>query len=104
MAVTITPNAGDVLNRNIKITLDAGDTSAAIFVSRQTVVTGYPGSGGTIRAEATWSLESEVNAGTARWQDWDGGAATAKYAQVLQNATAVRFIAATQSAVCEVAR
>ena len=102
MAVTITTDPGNP--NTIRVTLDAGDTTDYILCGREAVITGYPGGGGTIRAEATWSRLSEVQAGTARWQDWDAGAATAKNCQLLLNATAVRFIAVAQPAVAEVAR
>jgi hypothetical protein len=102
MAVTITADSSrpDI----IRVTLDAGDTTDPILTSRETVVTGIPGAGGTIRAQATWSRVSRVLDGQAEWFDWDFGAATARQAQMLFNATAVRFIAATAAAVGEVSR
>lgn len=86
----------------VKVTLGAGDTSTAVRVPDSCVVVCIPGSGGTMKAEATWSSLSDVNGGTATWHDWDAGTVSAKATQLLLHATAVRFTATTQAGVGEV--
>lgn len=103
MAVTITekPAAGGV-HKTIKVELGAGDTSPPIYTLPDCVVTRTPGGGGTLLAEATWSDRSDVEAGTAKWHDVNGGASAADEADGLWMATAVRFTAADAAGVCEV--
>ena len=88
----------------IRVTVAIGETTEPVFVSRETVVTVIPGSGGTMNAQATWSQAAIVRAGAANWFDWDAGAVSTRANQLLLNATAVRFIAATAAGVGEVAR
>lgn len=100
--MTITTDPGN--SSTLRVEVAAGATSAPIACSRETVVVALPGAGGTLRAEATWSLQSAVTAGTANWGAWDAGNVTSRTSQLLYNATAVRFVAATEAGVGEVAR
>lgn len=87
-----------------KVALTAGSTSSAILTPPSCVITCTPGGGGTMLAEATWSSQAEVAAGTATWFDWDEGTVSAKANQLLLHATAVRFTATTAAGVGEVAQ
>lgn len=93
-----TPPPGGVT----KVELTAGSTSSPIYTKSSAVITCTPGSGGTMLAEATWSLPAEVEAGTARWFEWDAGTVSTSTNQLLQHATAVRFTATTAAGVAEV--
>jgi hypothetical protein len=86
-----------------KIALTAGSTSSPVYTPDSCVISCTPGGGGTMLAEATWSLPAEVEAGTARWFSWDAGTVSAAANQLLQHATAVRFTATTTDGVGEVA-
>lgn len=88
----------------IKVSLTAGSVSSALYVRDSCVVTCSPGPGGTMLAEATWSNQTDVIAGTATWFDWDAGVVGAKANQLLTHATAVRFTATAASGVGEVAQ
>lgn len=86
-----------------KVELTAGSTSTPILTPGACVVTCVPGSGGTMLAEATWSSQDEVLAGTANWFEWDSGTVSSATNQLLQHATAVRFTATTAAGIGEVA-
>lgn len=86
-----------------KIELTAGTTSSPVYLGGpECVVACTPGIGGSMLAQATWSLRSDVEAGTANWSDWDAGTVTAAANQLLLRATAVRFTATTVAGVAEV--
>lgn len=99
MATTITHNSPVT-----KAAVGSGETSDPIYTPAECVIACTPGGGGSMLAQATWSLRSEVEAGTANWHDWDDGTVTAKATQLLLRATAVRFTATTAAGVGEVAR
>lgn len=106
MTVTVTKESLSESPRSngvTKVTLGAGDTSDPVYVPDSCVVCCVPGSGGTMKAQASWSLPTEVSAGTATWHDWDAGTVSAKATQLLLHATAVRFTATGQAGVGEVA-
>lgn len=86
-----------------KVELSAGSVSSHVFTPPRCVVACVPGSGGTMLAEATWSGQAAVLAGTANWHEWDAGTVSAAANQVLEHATAVRFTATTATGVGEVA-
>jgi hypothetical protein len=100
--MTVVINQG---NKVIEVSLDAGDTTQPIFTQNRgdVVVAATPSGGGTVNVQATWSNETDIFNGTARWFDWDAGATATAANQLLLKATAVRFIAAVGSAVGEVA-
>jgi hypothetical protein len=82
---------------NTRVALQAGETSPVFYLSvGETIVVACPGSGGSMLAEATWSMPREVQAGVASWIQWDPGTVTDKASQSLFNATALRFTATTQ--------
>lgn len=86
-----------------KVALTAGTVSSYIFTPPRCVIACTPGAGGTMLAEATWSPQADVVAGTANWHDWDVGTVSSADNQILEHATAVRFTATTQAGVGEVA-
>lgn len=86
-----------------KVELTAGSVSSHVFTPPSCVITCIPGSGGTMLADATWSPQADVVAGTATWFEWDAGTVSAAANQALQHATAVRFTATTAAGVAEVA-
>lgn len=90
--------------RKIKAVVSAGETTGAIYVSPDCVVAGYPGAGGTVLTQATWSSEADVAAGVANWQNWNSGATAVAASQLLLKATAIRVTATTAAATVEVAR
>lgn len=104
MAETITQSSPIVAPPGgvTKVALEAGDTSSPIYTPDSCVITCTPGGGGTMLAEATWSLPAEVAASTARWFSWDGGTVSSPTNQLLQHATAVRFTATTVAGIAEV--
>lgn len=101
MTTTVTTSAD---GRKISAAVPAGETSNPIFVGQDVVVACFPGSGGTMSAQATWSSVDAVNAGTANWLTWDAGSVSAGAAQALSMATAVKFTATTKAGVGEVSR
>lgn len=86
-----------------KVALTAGSTSSPVYTPDSCVIACTPGGGGSMYAEATWSLPSDVEAGTARWFTWNSGVVSAAANELLQHATAVRFTATAASGVGEVA-
>jgi hypothetical protein len=99
MATTITHNSPVT-----KAAVGAGETSEPIYTPAECVIACTPGDGGSMLAQATWSLRADVEAGNANWHDWDEGTVTDKATQLLLRATAVRFTATTEDGVGEVAR
>ena len=99
MTTTVTTAPG---GRKITAAVDAGTTTAAIFVGAQTAVAAIPGGGGTMLVEASFSTVAAVEGGTANWLSWDAGTVSSKTAQLLLNATAVRFTATTAAGVGEI--
>lgn len=87
----------------VKVALGAGETSSPIYVTPECVVVCVPGGGGTMLAQATWSLPADVAAGSATWHDWTPGTVAAKANQLLMRATAVRFTTTAAAGVGEVA-
>ena len=86
-----------------KVALTAGSTSSPVYTPDSCVIACTPGGGGSMYAEATWSLPAEVAAGTARWFTWSSGVVSAAANELLQHATAVRFTATVAAGVGEVA-
>lgn len=104
MTATVTTSAD---GRKVKVQVPAGQTSPAVMVSPDCVIAAFPGNGGSMYVEASWSSEADVNAGTANWAAWDqgtSGTVTAAAEQALYHATAVRFTATTATGVGEVSR
>lgn len=86
-----------------KVALTAGSTSSPVYTPDSCVIACTPGAGGSMYAEATWSLPAEVEAGNARWFTWNAGVVSAAANELLQHATAVRFTATSDVGVGEVA-
>ena len=80
------------------------ETTTPIYVGSKCVITAKPGAGGTMLAEATYSLPADVAAGTAVWFPWDAGASAIAAVQIVEFAVAVRFTAGAVAGVGEVAQ
>lgn len=92
MTTTVTKSTS---KRNVKVAMDAGDPAVPVFIPRSygdpVVVVAAPGGGGSsVLAEASWSLETEVTAGSATWIAL-GASATAKTKYEVNKPTAIRF-------------
>ena len=88
-----------------RIDLAVGETSPAQYLAPgETIVVCTPGSGGSMLAQARWSMPRERQAGAGEWLDWDQGTVTAKASQSLFDATALKFTASTQPGVAEFAQ
>lgn len=101
MATTYTKDGS---GQRVKASIPAGETSDAILLGSKASATAVPGTGGSMYAEATWSLPDDVNAGTATWHTWDAGTVFEKTTQIVETATAVRFTAIGATGVGEVTR
>ena len=82
----------------------SSEVTVPIFVGRSAVVVAVPGAGGSMLVEASFSMISDVLAGTAAWFPWDAGTVTVPTLQTLNRATAVRFTATTAAGCGEVAQ
>lgn len=92
-------------SKRITVTATPGDAYTPVILEQsQCVVTAIPGSSGTLQVLASWSDQAAVAANTANWFAWDAGTVSSPTNQLLQNATAVRFIATGSAGVGEIAR
>lgn len=99
--------SGDAVREDTggRVHVPAGGTSVAVRTNgKDAVVVAVPGNGGTMTVEATWSPASNVDGGDATWFAWDLGAVSAASNRVVENATAVRFKAATAAGFGEVSQ
>jgi hypothetical protein len=87
-------------------TITAGSTTSPIYVwdARGPVtLAALPGGGGTVNVQYTVSTVADIDAATATWHDWPGGAVSADTVDaILVPVTAVRGVAATADGVIEV--
>lgn len=85
-----------------RIDLAAGETSPTQYLSPgETIVVVNPGVGGTMLAQASWSMPRELQAGAGEWLDWDAGSVSVKTSQSLFEATALKISAATAAGIAE---
>lgn len=97
--------ASTILNEGptTRISIPAGESSPPIYISvAEAVVVVCPGGGGSMLAQASWSMVRELQAGVGEWADWDPGTVTTKTTQSLFNATAVRFTATAATGIAEI--
>ncbi len=88
-----------------RVSVPAGETSPSIYLAPGEVVVALtPGPGGTMIADASWSMVRELQAGAGEWATWDAGSVSAKTTQSLLNATAIRISATTAAGVAELRR
>jgi hypothetical protein len=108
--VTTEASVAPYPHEHVRCAVPAGETSPWQYTSFDAIVVCSPGAGGTMKAQATWSLPSVVAADNLNGSsnavafDWDSGTVSAKAVETLRRATAVRFVATTQAGVGEVAR
>jgi len=85
-----------------RIDLGAGETSPTQYLTPgETIVVVNPGIGGTMLAQASWSMPRELQAGAGEWLDWDAGTVGTKTSQSLFDAQALRFTATVAAGVAE---
>lgn len=103
--VTTDPYSG----RTTRVEIGAGETSPWLFVGPECTVVGQPGDGGTVMAEATYSLPDVVAADNKNGTShaipipWPAGSVTSVTAADVSHATAIRFTATGAAGVGEIA-
>ena len=103
MTTTVTRSQSG-LEHKVKFSVPAGETFVFNLSWSPCVVTGSPGTSGSVLVEATWSSHEDVSTGNALWYSWDAGTVASKNSQILEVATAVRFTATTATGTFEVSQ
>jgi len=107
MAVLSLDNDADSHRSSKQVTVLAGATSDIFIVGvEKPTISVFPGAGGTAKAQVSISPLSDIRieAASVNWIDWALGDVAVDSSDVpLGVINAVRFMATTQDAVCEVA-
>jgi hypothetical protein len=111
MATSIIKNSlhEEVNRRRINVSVPAGETSPWILVASEGMVRVKPGSGGSMKVQITSSppsivLSDNINGtNVSIAEDWPVGTVTTVVSQSYKFATAIRFIATTQTGTGDIA-
>lgn len=122
-SIPVSPTAGYKIQQSLlnpgadavphQVYLDPSDTRIGVAIGTSSplylnnmdaTVTCRPGASGTMKAQLTWSVVEDVQAGAAVWTDWDLGTTAVGVAasRYVTGATAVRFVATTAAGIGEV--